>query len=103
MDSSDSDSEDDDNEMPDLDKIDDDDMEQQAKRHLLQPNRRNAEDSYEKKPKNLEPLPIENNPKYPQENKMYFAKRCYIRLDRYELHEFIFQDAPIPTVMQAFK
>ena len=55
--------------MPDLDKIDDDDMEQQAKRHLLQPNRRNAEDNYEKKPKNLEPLSIENNPKYPQENK----------------------------------
>jgi hypothetical protein len=40
----------------------------------------------------LEPLPEENNPNYPQENKVYFASKKkvknYVRNDKMSLHDF---------------
>jgi hypothetical protein len=81
----------------------DDELERRAQAVLAQERRRREEDGYEKGPLTLEPLPEENDPNYPQENKAYFARKRYVRLDKYELSQFIFDDAPMPTIRDSFK
>jgi hypothetical protein len=49
-------------------------------------------DFFEEADEELEPLPIENNPNCPQENKVYFASmkkvKNYVRIDKMSLHDF---------------
>ena len=90
--------------MLDLAKNDDCDLEQQANLHLTCQLKQKTEDTYEKQQKILQPLPQENVPNnYPQENRAYLVTKCYVQLGKYELHEFIFDNITMPTVMESFK
>ena len=80
-----------------------DDLERQALVVVARERLRREEDGYEKQPTTLEPLPQENDSNYPQDNKAYFSQKRYVRLDKYELNDFIFDDAPMPTIRDLFK
>jgi hypothetical protein len=38
---------------------------------------------------NMQPLPKENEKKYPQENEKYFLNKCYVRKDKFPLELFM--------------
>ena len=70
---------------------------------------------FEKRIDDLEPLPKENNPEYPQENAAYIAKQKrlrgehYVRSDKYslkticELCSLLNEDAKLPSIMSAYQ
>ena len=72
-----------------------------------------SDDEYERRPDDLEDLPQENVPGYPQENAAYFAKKKYVRKDKYKLATIVGmldkQDAigkeryNLPTILEMFK
>ena len=43
------------------------------------------DDPYEVVPNNLQPLPLENNENYPQEDAKYFRRKNYVRKDKYSI------------------
>ena len=51
----------------------------------------------------LDPLPTENDKKYPQENKAYFSKKNYCRNDKYDLSDFVCKDVSLPSFTKIFE
>jgi hypothetical protein len=47
------------------------------------------EDPLETQDPNMQPLPEENERRYPQENDKYFLNKCYVRKDKFPLELFM--------------
>lgn len=60
------------------------------------------QEEHEKRRDGLEELPDVNDANYPQENAAYFRNKRYVRVDKYELKDFIWDDVAIPPVMATF-
>ena len=64
------------------------------------------EQSYETR-HNLLPFPAENQRNFPQEDVHYFARRKYVRNDKYSLNDMLSfdmgDDDELPTIRSAFK
>ena len=45
----------------------------------------NDDDPYKVVPNNLQPLPLENNKNYPQEDAKYLWRKNYVRKDKYSI------------------
>ena len=62
-----------------------------------------SEDEPEKRPDEMNQIPLNNPTAYPQENAHYFAAKNYVRKDKYTLDAFIYEDILIPSLRSAFK
>jgi hypothetical protein len=80
----DDDSDDDDDISSDNDNISDDDAEEEDDDDDAE-----DEDPPETQDPNMQPLPEENDPNYPQENVKYFLNKRYVRKDKLSLERFM--------------
>jgi hypothetical protein len=85
-----------------LDDSDDDDIEAIAARHTAAVALERVEDPPEKCIHPLQPLPDDNVVDFPQENRAYFARKNYVRNDKYALGDFTFEGVTFPSIMDAF-
>ena len=53
-------------------------------------------------PKELEDLPEENDPEYPQEDKKYFKNKKYVRTDKYKLSDMLYKELELPSIRSAY-
>ena len=66
-------------------------------------NESEADDPYERREGDLEALPEENNPNYPQQNSNYFSTKRYVRKDKFALEKMLPDSIGLPSIMSAFK
>lgn len=60
------------------------------------------DDAYEIRPASLEPLPTDNDKRYPQEDRHYFSNKKYVRTDELPLLRMLYADVKLPSLLSAF-
>jgi hypothetical protein len=68
-----------------------------------QEQQQQEEDPPERPPQRLDPLPTENVPSFPQENKQYFRGKRYVRKDKYAFEEILFSGLTLPPIQSTYK
>jgi hypothetical protein len=61
------------------------------------------EDSYEVAPAILQPFPENDDKKFPQESKQYFATKKYVCNDKYSLEKLLPEGLELPTLSSIYK